>query len=1136
MADNTTTPTISVSAPGTVQEASVGAGVTVPLTVTTTNLSGDIYYEVLTSSGTVETAYTAALPTGAAITVPTVIPQQKAGQTFFVQVAFNYVPIRANLMYSSTSGGVTFSSFASNSGITWDATGQIATIPISNGTASPHYFQIEDTTTASPLKSATVVYQIGSSGGGGTVTVAPPTPVGTTQNFTIQAHLAHSGDVVKVVNNPTSSTVTATSSPVTITDPVVTTPTISVSAPGTVQEASPGAGVTVTETVTTTNLTGNVYEEVITAAGTVETPYQAVPLVNGTATFTVHLAASGDKIRVVDNPTTPTVTANSLPVTITDPVTATPSISVSAPGTVQEASVGAGVTVPLTVTTTNLSGDIYYEVLTSSGAVETAYAAALPTGAAITVPTVIPQQKTGQTFFVQVAFNYVPIRANLMYSSTSGGVTFSSFASNSGITWDATGQIATIPISNGTAAPHYFQIEDTTTSSPLKSATVVYQLGSSGGGGTVTVAPPTPVGTTQNFTIQAHLAHSGDVVKVVNNPASSTVTATSSPVTITDPVVTTPTISVSAPGTVQEASPGAGVTVTETVTTTNLTGSVYEEVITAAGTVETPFQAVALVNGTAKFTVHLAASGDKIRVVDNATTPTVTANSLPVTITDLAATALALDTPAQATPNTVFTVTGTYQGSPQSLDYNFGAGWIQASSVTFSGGTFSFTVPAGLAAGSYTPQIRDHYAPSVTSSAGTFVVNSWTPETLTTSPGAVAVFEFNANDPTIAAVQNGTVHSVENSLNETQSLTAEVASGGNGILIANRSGADGTRRLLQFHPSTISAALYDPATNWLGAGGVNGSAGAALVNLANSPNVSTTGSFTTIIALDISKSYGYAAGPIWGSLASPGPLEYAQIRYNGSNGQAGGQVFDSSATTPLVGASAQGTISAGWHVMTMIKSGGTITYRLDGQTVATAQVNFALPFTANDFMIGGGFPPASSVDAGRENGVPPPYIGEFQAYSGVLAGTDLASAEKLAGNAIGLSLNPTVPASNIVVSAATIQQQSQTPQSASFIASPTSTSTADTVTVNQPTSLAAAMQTITGTESDPSQSIFLDWDVSGTPALSDTGWVQANVTKTGQFSAALNIDHPGVQGTMFYRIGSGSAVAAWSATPHSQVA
>ena len=622
--------------------------------------------------------------------------------------------------------------------------------------------------------------------------------------------------------------------------------------------------------------------------------------------------------------------------------------------------------------------------------------------------------------------------------------------------------------------------------------------------------------------------------KVVNNPTSPTVTATSSPVTITDPVVVTPTISLSAPGTVQEASPGAGVTVTETITTTNLTGSVYEEVLTAGGTIETPYQAVTLTGNVTTSAIHLAASGDTIRVVNNPTAPTVTANSSPVTITDLAATALLLDTPAQTTPNTAFIVTGTYQGSPQSLDYNFGSGWVQASSVTFSGGTFSFTVPAGLAAGSYAPQIRDHYAPSVIGSAGTFVVNSWTPDTLTTSPGATAVFEFNANDPTIAAVaSNGTVHGVENSLNPSESLAAEVATGGNAIVIANRSGADGTRRLLQFHPSTISASNYDPATNWLGAGGVNGSAGSALVDLANSSNISTSGSFTTVIALDINKSYSYAAGPIWGTLASPGPLQYAQLRYNGSSGVAGGEVFDGPTTTPPVGSIAQGTITAGWHVMTMIKNGGTITYRLDGQTVATAQITSALPFTANDFLIGGGFPPASSSDAGRENGVPPPYIGEFQAYSGVLAGTDLANAEKLAGNSIGLSLNPTVPASDVVVSAATIQQQSQTPQSTTFLASPTTT--ADSVTVNQPISLAAAVQTITGSKSDPSQSIFLDWRTSGTPALNATDWVQATVAQNGQFSASVSIDHPGVQSTMFYRVGSGSAVAAWSATPLSHV-
>jgi len=60
------------------------------------------------------------------------------------------------------------------------------------------------------------------------------------------------------------------------------------------------------------------------------------------------------------------------------------------------------------------------------------------------------------------------------------------------------------------------------------------------------------------------------------------------------------------------------------------------------------------------------------------------------------ATSLTLDTPAQTTPNTAIMLTGTYLGNPQGLDYNFGAGWVQAASVTFLNGTIVFSVPAGI--------------------------------------------------------------------------------------------------------------------------------------------------------------------------------------------------------------------------------------------------------------------------------------------------------------------------------------------------------------------------------------------------------------------------------------------------------
>jgi hypothetical protein len=282
---------------------------------------------------------------------------------------------------------------------------------------------------------------------------------------------------------------------------------------------------------------------------------------------------------------------------------------------------------------------------------------------------------------------------------------------------------------------------------------------------------------------------------------------------------------------------------------------------------------------------------------------------------------------------------------------------------------------------------------------------SWTPEQLTTSPGAAAVFEFDANDPAdVALSSDNTVHRVKNSLDPGQTLVAQVATGGNGILIDDNSGVDGDRRVLEFHPTQINASDYDPSTNWLSAGGVNGSAGRALVNLASSTDLSANGSFTTIVALDIDKNYTYAAGPLWGSLV---PLQYAQIRYNGYGDVAGGEIFDSH----LTGAVAQGAITSGWHVMTMIKAGGDVTYRLDGRQIATAKITSTLPFTAGDFMIGGGLPPASSESAGAENGVPPHYVGEFQAYSGVLAGTDLINAEDLAAGSIGLSINGSQPPS-----------------------------------------------------------------------------------------------------------------------------
>jgi hypothetical protein len=304
----------------------------------------------------------------------------------------------------------------------------------------------------------------------------------------------------------------------------------------------------------------------------------------------------------------------------------------------------------------------------------------------------------------------------------------------------------------------------------------------------------------------------------------------------------------------QETSVGAGVTVTETITTTSLTGNVYEEVLTSSGAVETGYTPVTLTNGVATSSVHLAKSGDVIQVVDNSSLPTITAHSSPVTITE-----------ATTTPPTI-------------------------------------TIGSG----------SDMLALQVSEDA------------------------WNGNAQFTVSV-------------------------------------DGT----QIGGTQTATALH-------------------------------------------------------------------------SAGQT--QTFD-----------VLGTFAAGSH---------------------TATVNFL-----NDAY--GGTP---TTDRNL-------YV-------------------------TGASIDGTI------VSGATLTELSQGPKSFTFLAPGTgSKTTTDTVVVNHPSNLAAVLQTITGTESDPSQSIFLDWHTNGAPAVGSSDWVQATVNSNGQFSASITIDHPGVLSTMYYRVGSGPAVVAWSDTP-----
>ena len=168
-----------------------------------------------------------------------------------------------------------------------------------------------------------------------------------------------------------------------------------------------------------------------------------------------------------------------------------------------------------------------------------------------------------------------------------------------------------------------------------------------------------------------------------------------------------PTISLTQPGTVQEPGKGAGVTVTETVTTSNQTGTIYLEVLTQTGATESAFIPLTLSGGRVSAAVHMANPGDLIRVVDaeaTADTAGVTITDAPVGVVTLGGASQSYAAPAGATvqagsgADTVEAAAGdvTVLGGAGNITFINGSG---ASDVT--AGTGAATLFGGAGGGRY---------------------------------------------------------------------------------------------------------------------------------------------------------------------------------------------------------------------------------------------------------------------------------------------------------------------------------------------------------------------------------------------------------------------------------------------------
>lgn len=432
-----TVQTISISSPGTVTEASSGVGVTIPFTVTTNNVPGGIQYQVRRSTRAVETSLITLLPSGgattvtSAITVPATIPNQTGGQSFSVEAAFNYVPNQANVQVSATttaaglsSGWVGLGTSANLLSAVWSNGGQLLTISLVNGLQVPHQFAVRDTSTTTPLQSAAITYNVGSSGGGGTVTVPAPILVGTGGTsgngvFTFSQLMLHAGDYLQVTATP-PPTVAAMSAvawmtwtgtgpytytynllnngnapisslwafwiPSPDTDLLPTIPTPGTDPTGWAHSVQGGPPYSIQWTTTTTPLApGAQMAFTFASADTPNTMFgfSAAYPTSLTTTSLVYqgalLVGTSAEFTAPDNSIAGT-TAISSPVNIVEVGNSNPTISISAPGTVAAGPSG-GATVPLQVTTTNLSGTISWEILEANGAVEVGYTAvAIPSG------------------------------------------------------------------------------------------------------------------------------------------------------------------------------------------------------------------------------------------------------------------------------------------------------------------------------------------------------------------------------------------------------------------------------------------------------------------------------------------------------------------------------------------------------------------------------------------------------------------------------------------------------------------------------------------------------------------------------------------------------------------------------------
>ncbi|MGI4815002.1 MAG: hypothetical protein ACRYGG_16955, partial [Janthinobacterium lividum] len=357
------TPALTFSTTGILTQATSGATISVPYTLTCTT-NAQLYFAVMEQDGhTVRTAYAAApAPTGSGpYTTSLTASMALTGDYVQVSTSSTGSPIIGN----SQPVTIVVSSSTAPALLSVTSPGTLTTS--SAGTVVDASITIVTTNTTTPS------YQIISNAGAGDRTAVIAYTPNSSGSFTASMPFTASGDYVAVYSDAAGSNLLGQSSAVTITTASATvTPSIAVTYATALTQTATGASTTTTATFTTTGAGPFYYYTVgaspnYTAETGVQTFTPASAAAGTTTTQTITFVATGDFVKAgTDSSFSNTAYGPAVTLTVASSTTVTPTlVSVTAPGSLTQSAAGVAVSVPTTFVTTGLT-QFYWSVFGSA--------------------------------------------------------------------------------------------------------------------------------------------------------------------------------------------------------------------------------------------------------------------------------------------------------------------------------------------------------------------------------------------------------------------------------------------------------------------------------------------------------------------------------------------------------------------------------------------------------------------------------------------------------------------------------------------------------------------------------------------------------------------------------------------------